>query len=250
MKFRQIKANWIIFYYNDADAYLNRGGPVSVHLPVFVVVTLKLQLQVRPAGGGIAQSWRLGWVGLSNIPHLFSSSGVFLVSQGKMVGGVALQIHSEATWWFRKSWFYLLNKTAATSEEYSYIKRSLVFWSLEICFVSSLRGRYSWISWHFWTYLNQAEVHYCLSQVLLRKTSATPWIMKESVPGTSRRLMIRLSTLLTASLVFCRRNLSAGRRGCWQPGCVLVWTAPAQRRRVRGRSDAGRRWGYLETENR
>lgn len=96
--------------YNAADAYLNRGGPVSVHLPIFVVVTLKLQLQVRPAGGGIAQSWRLGWVGLSNIPHLFSSSGVFLVSQGKMFGGVALQIHSEATWRFWKSWFYLLKK--------------------------------------------------------------------------------------------------------------------------------------------
>lgn len=143
-----------------------------------------------------------------------------------------------------------LKETAATSEEYSYIKRSLVFWSLEICFVSSLRGRYSLISWYFWTNLNQAEVHYCLSQVLLSKTSATPWIMKESVPGTSRRSMIRLSTLLTASLVFCRRNLSAGRRGCWQPGCVLVWMAPAQRRHVRGRSDAGRRWGYLETENR
>lgn len=61
--------------------------------------------------------------------------------------------------------------------------------------------------------------------------------------------MMRLSTRLTASLVFCRRNLSAGRRGCWQPGCVLAWTAPAQRRRVRERSDAGRHWGYLETEN-
>lgn len=41
---------------NASDAYLNRGGPVSVHLPVFVVVTLKLQLQVRPAGGDITQS--------------------------------------------------------------------------------------------------------------------------------------------------------------------------------------------------
>lgn len=68
---------------NADDAYLNRGGPVSVHLPVFVVVTLKLQLQVRPAGGDITQS-RGDWVGLSNIPRLFfPSSGVFLVSQEK-----------------------------------------------------------------------------------------------------------------------------------------------------------------------
>lgn len=68
---------------NAADAYLNGGGPVSVHLPVFVVVTLKLQLQVGPAGGDITQSWG-DWVGLSNIPRLFfPSSGVFLVSQEK-----------------------------------------------------------------------------------------------------------------------------------------------------------------------
>lgn len=33
------------------DADLDGGGPVCVHLPVFMVVALKLQLQVRPAGG-------------------------------------------------------------------------------------------------------------------------------------------------------------------------------------------------------
>lgn len=69
--------------YNDAVAHLNGGWPVGVHLPVFVVVTLKLQLQVRPAEGDIAQSLGLGWVGLSNIPHLFSSSGVFLGKPGR-----------------------------------------------------------------------------------------------------------------------------------------------------------------------
>lgn len=31
-------------YITDMDAYLHRGRPVSVHLSVFVVVTLKLQL--------------------------------------------------------------------------------------------------------------------------------------------------------------------------------------------------------------
>lgn len=32
------------------DADLDGGGPVSVHLPVFMVVALELQLEVRPAG--------------------------------------------------------------------------------------------------------------------------------------------------------------------------------------------------------
>lgn len=32
------------------DADLDGGGPVCVHLPVLVVVALKLQLQVRPVG--------------------------------------------------------------------------------------------------------------------------------------------------------------------------------------------------------
>lgn len=32
------------------DTDLDGGGPVCVHLPVFMVVALKLQLQVRPAG--------------------------------------------------------------------------------------------------------------------------------------------------------------------------------------------------------
>lgn len=33
------------------DTDLDGGGPVCVHLPVFMVVALKLQFQVRPAGG-------------------------------------------------------------------------------------------------------------------------------------------------------------------------------------------------------
>lgn len=32
------------------DADLDRGGPVCVHLPVLMVVALKLQLQVGPVG--------------------------------------------------------------------------------------------------------------------------------------------------------------------------------------------------------
>lgn len=57
------------------------------------------------------------------------------------------------------------------------------------------------------------------------------------------RLMERLCT---SSWVFCRRSLSAGRRGYWRPGCAPVWTAPARCRLVLGTSDAGRRSGYLE----
>lgn len=52
--------------------------------------------------------------------------------------------------------------------------------------------------------------------------------------------------LPTSTWVFCRRSLSAGRRGYWLPGCAPVWTALTRRRLVPGKSDAGRRWGYLE----
>ena len=38
--------------WGGVDTDLHRGRPVGVHLPVLVVVTLELQLQVRPAWGG------------------------------------------------------------------------------------------------------------------------------------------------------------------------------------------------------
>lgn len=40
------------------DADLDGGRPVCVHLPVFVVVALELQLQVGPAGGGATGAGR------------------------------------------------------------------------------------------------------------------------------------------------------------------------------------------------
>lgn len=52
--------------------------------------------------------------------------------------------------------------------------------------------------------------------------------------------------LPTSTWVFCRRSLSAGRRGYWRPGCAPVWTAPTPRRLVPGTLDAGHHLGYLQ----
>lgn len=58
------------------EAYLHRGRPVGVHLSVLMVVTLKLQLQVGPAGGDITHivMRRLGGVIKHSslvFPHVF-----------------------------------------------------------------------------------------------------------------------------------------------------------------------------------
>lgn len=67
----------VCFIVDHADnySYLYRGGPVCVHLSVLMVVTLKLQLQIRPAGGDTTQTIvkRLGGVNKHSsfvFPHM------------------------------------------------------------------------------------------------------------------------------------------------------------------------------------
>lgn len=60
------------------DTYLHRSWPVRVHLSVLVVVTLKLQLQVRSAGGDKAHLVRERQGGvIKHSSDVFSSFAVY-----------------------------------------------------------------------------------------------------------------------------------------------------------------------------